>query len=270
MSGHLQIMDRGDPRKYYFQIPNIIDDMDLSLIAFRLYCHLKRVAGDEGRCWQSVETMANACKMSAGSIANAKKELLEYKLIEIEEKPRPGGGKPWQVIYIADIWALNMKKYQDEDQSTPDEYQSTLHEYQSTPDEIKNNTIKNNPIKNNDPLVSKKKLEDSPQPKINLFPLAQVLSVVTGLDLEKNKGRLFKEAKNYKPEDVERIKRIYGAGGEWYRSDWRGKRGERPRLGAIRETWGILGQPPPPPVRKNPRVIEHWENGELKLQLVEP
>lgn len=147
MSDPIQIIDRGDPHKYYFQIPNMIDEIELDPLAFRLYCHFKKVAGDIGSCWQSIETISKICKMSAGSISNARKVLVAKGLICIENKSRPGGGYPWQVIYIIDIWPQNIARYEKTEQVSPGESQPTPHENQPTPHETKNNPIKNNPIK---------------------------------------------------------------------------------------------------------------------------
>lgn len=80
----------------------------------------------------------------------------------------------------------------------------------------------------------------------NLFQIAAALAHVTGMDLQKNKGRLFKEAAFYAETDVPRIQREYGAGGLWYTCDWRGLGGETPTLAHIRETWGNLKAPAKP------------------------
>jgi hypothetical protein len=98
--------------------------------------------------------------------------------------------------------------------------------------------------------------EPVPEPKENtaplqaqsLYPIAKVLSEVTGINLDKNKGRIFKEAKTYKPEDVQKIQGDYSQGGPWYSCDWRGQKGQPPTLAQIRETWGNLKAPIP---RKN-------------------
>lgn len=74
----------------------------------------------------------------------------------------------------------------------------------------------------------------------SLFPIAKALSTVTGIDFDKNKGRIFKEAKTYKPGDEDQILRDYSQGGSWYKCDWRGKKNERPGLAQVRETWGNL------------------------------
>ena len=158
MSEH-KINDAGDSRKYFMQLPNMIDDLNLSLIAFRLYIHLKRVAGENGVCYQSSDTLAKACNMGVASVVKAKKELLEARLIQLEES-KEKSGRPYHIITITDIWPDNMAKYgkinlAKETQSSPhelqtslDELQSSPHELQTSPGEPKKNLIKNNPIKN--------------------------------------------------------------------------------------------------------------------------
>jgi hypothetical protein len=76
--------------------------------------------------------------------------------------------------------------------------------------------------------------------KPSLYPIAEALSKVTGMPLDKNKGRIFKEAKTYKPGEEAQILTDYSLGGPWYKNDWRGKKGERPGLSQIRETFGNL------------------------------
>ena len=138
-----EVVDAGDPRKYYTQLPNIIDDMNLSVYAFRLYAHLKRVAGDAGTCWQSVTTLAEACNMSRGMIVKARGELEGKRLIKSIDVDNPKGGRDFKRITIIDIWRLNIEKYA----SSQDELASSPHEFTSSPGELKNNPVKNNPIK---------------------------------------------------------------------------------------------------------------------------
>ena len=138
-----QIRDAGAKHRYYWETPNMIDDIGLTLHAFRLYCHLKRVAGDGGLCWQSTETLAKACKMGSGSISRAKQELVDNKLIEITSIKRPQGGRHAHNITIIDIWASNELKYKKA---------SSLEEVAlpraSSLEEIKKNSFKNTPSLN--------------------------------------------------------------------------------------------------------------------------
>ena len=108
------ISESRDDHKYFCQIPNMVDDIGLSVYAFRLYVHLKRVAGEEGECWQSTKTLADNCRMSIGAVVNAKKELIEQRLIDVESMEKAGGGRPYHLIRIADIWPKNMARYADD------------------------------------------------------------------------------------------------------------------------------------------------------------
>lgn len=104
-----RIRDDGDLRRYRTEIPNCIDDADLSVYAFRLYVHLKRVAGDEGTCWQSTRTLAEACKMSLAKVVDAKRELEAAGLIEIGKHATRSG--PGDTITIVDVWSENFSRY---------------------------------------------------------------------------------------------------------------------------------------------------------------
>lgn len=99
----------GDLRKYRIELPNLIDDMELSIHAFRLYVHLKRVAGSEGECFQSTETLAKHCRMSTGMISNAKKELVSKNLIALQKRDR--ARKETDLITIVDLWPENFAAY---------------------------------------------------------------------------------------------------------------------------------------------------------------
>lgn len=86
------IIDAGDLRRYRTELPNIIDDMGLSVYAFRLYAHIKRVAGaGDGRCFQSTRRMAEICCMSVGTARKAKVELVNAGLIVVQENDRTMG-----------------------------------------------------------------------------------------------------------------------------------------------------------------------------------
>ena len=129
-----RIIDNGDMRKYRTEIPNSIDDARLSVYAFRLYAHLKRVAGDSGKCWQSTATLAESCSMSGGMVSKAKKELQAARLIEIEQVENKRGGRMFHNITVCDIWMENFIKYSTTSQH---ELASSPHEQASSPGELK-------------------------------------------------------------------------------------------------------------------------------------
>ncbi len=157
-----EIVDESNDRRYFTQIPNIIDDLGLSPRAFRLYVHIKRVTGESGRCWQSTRTLAEGCNMSTGSVSKAKKELAANRLIDVDAKKNKSGGKDFHSIRIADIWVENSLKYanppdeldNDANPEASSQYEldegpggdpSSPGELTSSQYEIKKNLIKNNP-----------------------------------------------------------------------------------------------------------------------------
>lgn len=106
-----QIIDEGDLRKYRIELPNLLDDLQLSVYAFRLYVHIKRRTGaNGGTCFEGARGMAETCKMSVGKVVSAKKELAAAGLIDIT----PGNPKTntADLIRIRDMWAENFSRYQ--------------------------------------------------------------------------------------------------------------------------------------------------------------
>ncbi len=149
-----------NPEKSFFTIiPNIVDDMSLSPQAFRLYAHIKRVAGESGICWQSGETMSKICNMSTGAISQAKTELVDAGLIEVEQKTSDKG--TYSEITITDIWEPNITLYKQ-----------GLHNVKggSSYYETKNNPINNNPIGKPKPEKKpKQNLTQKDYDKVNKF-----------------------------------------------------------------------------------------------------
>src|ERR1051326_1473018 len=127
------VFDDSDLRRYRTELPNIIDDLDLSLCAYRLYGHYKRVAGSGGVCFQSNRTIAAACKMSVGSVVNARKELAAEReelggasLITVTK--RGTAGSEHVNVRIVDIWEYNMRRYAVRSDRSPDEGGGSPHE----------------------------------------------------------------------------------------------------------------------------------------------
>lgn len=130
---------RDEERRFYIQVPNLIDDMNLSPYAVRLYLRLKRVAGEKGECWQSVRTLAKACKMSVGTVTNARRELFNAGLIAIQNTDNPHGGRDFITVTIKNIWAKNISEYAA---SSYSELASSPGEFTSSPGELKNNPLR--------------------------------------------------------------------------------------------------------------------------------
>jgi hypothetical protein len=110
------LVDEGDERKYRTELPNFIDDLGLSVYAYRLYGYVKRRAGAKGGvCNEGLRGIARECGMSLATASKARKELLELGLIRVHvETVRSGAeGKPgkYDLISISDIWSLNKAYY---------------------------------------------------------------------------------------------------------------------------------------------------------------
>jgi hypothetical protein len=272
---------------FFFMTPNLVDDLKLDPCTFRLYSHLKRVAGENGKSFQSADTLAKNCNMSTAQISKSKKILRILGLIRITEKPC-GRGKPSHRITIINLWNKTLQNIHDdlksflEDKGDPlssDEikfYSDLIRSYSDLigkrddligkPGDMNKTPSKKTPLEI--PREEEKEGEKKPpSTRRNLFSIAKALSDVTGMDITKNRGRLFKEAKDYKDEEVEDILQIYGPGGAWYSDDWRGKKGERPKLSDIRETWGKYK---PAPVSTKKQVVKSvYHDGQWWMEYVD-
>jgi len=91
------------------ELPVLVDDAGLSPYAFRLYAHIKRVAGDDGVCWQGTRTIAEVCRMSLGQVSKAKAELAAAGLVTLAKKSTRGGMV--DEIRVVDVWEANRAKY---------------------------------------------------------------------------------------------------------------------------------------------------------------
>lgn len=107
----IKIQAEGDYHKYYIEIPNMVDDLHLSVYAFRLYAHLKRITWESGTCWKNARHLAEQCDMSVGSVANAKEELEKNHLIYTHLEAGAHGEFAGHVITLVNIWKQNYEKY---------------------------------------------------------------------------------------------------------------------------------------------------------------
>ena len=199
MSDETKYMIRAEEaqRDYYTQIPNLVDVMHLSPFAYRLYGHLRKVAGETGKCWQNTETLAKECNMSGGTVSNYKRELENVypPLIRIESKPFEKG--IYHEIVITDIWAINHAFWSGEEVTilcadgvafhSVNDYRS-CGELDRSCGETKNNPIKNNPNTSESFFEKDQPLEQDQELKPDLAaPLEwRILSgqAVTQKDLE--------------------------------------------------------------------------------------
>ncbi len=106
MSDNL-IEDFSSDKKYFTIIPNFIFDFPMDVYCFRVYCHIKRVAGDTGICWQSTRTIARKCQISPSTVTRSIRKLAKAGFINLQVVPGKHGEFPHNEITIRDIWANN-------------------------------------------------------------------------------------------------------------------------------------------------------------------
>jgi len=227
------------PRTYYTRIPNLIDDSDLTPHAYRLYGHLRRVAGDTGACWKSTATLAKACHMSAGMVSKCKQELVTAGLIRIEEKHNEQG--QYHHITIVDVWHKNAAAYGAD---SPDELPSSYSELPMEPssqgehptprgssqsETKKNHAEKKNP--NADPM-------ESDNGRAWFMALADLCVVDLAVSTKTQRDQLGQTAKILRTKAEASPEQITAFGEWWYGNDWRGKQGQPPTPAQVRSEWG--------------------------------
>jgi hypothetical protein len=79
-----------DARDYGAFIPSFLDDWGLDPYTFRIYCRIARRAGS-GQCFESINNMADACRINRKTAMKAIKRLIECRMIRRkrsdEQKP---------------------------------------------------------------------------------------------------------------------------------------------------------------------------------------
>lgn len=96
-------------KRFFFQLPNLIDDADLTVYEHRLYVHLARVCGAGGICSQGTRLLAEWCGFSAGNVSKPKEGLKRKGLISIRKIQTPNG--EGDELKLTDIWNLNAQIY---------------------------------------------------------------------------------------------------------------------------------------------------------------
>lgn len=114
------LIDQNSDRKYFTMLPNVIDDLDLSVIAFRLYVHYRRVAGENGSAKIGVRALAKKFKVGNAKIIEAKTELEKHGLITVKSFPK-SENKPDE-IRLVNIWRRNLDHF-DQPKAVPEQEQ---------------------------------------------------------------------------------------------------------------------------------------------------
>lgn len=76
----IAVTDARTPLQIFFDIE--LDDAELDPYQFRIYSRIvRRAAGGQSECFESLESMANGCKMSRKTAVYAIKELIRRKMV---------------------------------------------------------------------------------------------------------------------------------------------------------------------------------------------
>jgi len=105
-----QIIDESGDRKYFTQIPNMIVNHSTAYEQ-SLYLIMKRLAGEEGVCYASLNFLAKKMGVHKYTVNQTMSKLLKRKWIEEVEKTKVPGGYT-RTFKIIDLWALNIKEYE--------------------------------------------------------------------------------------------------------------------------------------------------------------
>jgi len=225
------------PRSYYTMIPNYVDDLGLTVYAYRLYGHLRRVAGETGACWQSTATLAKTCRMSQGSVSKHKQELVDVGLIKIEVRHNDKG--QYHHITITDIWRKNSMLYAD----SPDEVPSSPGELGTvgsspgespTPRGSSPGETKKNQEENKNHIIK----SESPDGRAWFLSLAALCDIDLAIATKRQKQQLGQSSKLLKDKAGATPEQIEAFGSWWYADDWRGQKGQPPTPAQVREVWG--------------------------------
>lgn len=101
------------------EIPNIIFELGLDTSTFLIYCYIKKIAGDNGACWQSMATLEKATNLSQPTIKKCLDKLvnsqnnLNLKLLNKTERFKPDGSRDTTLYEVIDVWQFNGNFYRD-------------------------------------------------------------------------------------------------------------------------------------------------------------
>lgn len=109
MEKKLRFIDNSGDRKYFTQIPNMIVNHSTAYEQ-SLYLIMKRVAGEGGSCYASLNWLADKMGADKKTVSKTIAKLLKRGWVEEVEAKSVKGGKVRQFVII-DLWALNLKEY---------------------------------------------------------------------------------------------------------------------------------------------------------------
>lgn len=107
--------DGSGDRKYFTIIPNYILNHS-SIWDREIYIQMKKIAGEDGTCYTSQETLAKKCGISVNRLKKSLKYLIEHEwiyFIGVKETGTKGGFQGVNEYRIADLWRKNIEYYEN-------------------------------------------------------------------------------------------------------------------------------------------------------------
>lgn len=241
------------------------DDAGFDVYQFRMFCHIARV----GVCWKSLRTLATDCNMSLGKASETRAWLADNGYIEQAVDARSGriGFTITDKVRRSPDEQERSPHEQTQQYCSPDEQECSPHEqsvhHMNTSVHVVN--VRNKQEDNNGKEKAEEgdrapaRAEPSPRQRQIAF-MVNVLADITAMDGHLN----FRQLKTLAEQLLEaytadQVQAHYAAGQSpnghwnWYLHDWRGQKGERPSLQAIRETIKAAVSGPLPAARDGPR-----------------
>lgn len=172
---------------HYFrtEIPNIIFELGLTPYELSVYAHLKRIAGDTGKCWRTLKSLSSICGIKETKLreclhslsTNNFSSLLKYPLITITSRKRVDGSQESNLISINSVWGVNGSYFREiKKQNTPLAKRTTPpspNEPPPSPNEDKEEPLQEEHIKENISAVA----DDSSSLEISSFFIASIKAI---------------------------------------------------------------------------------------------
>lgn len=119
ISHQVEFVEERPDHHYRTEIPNFVLDL-LNPNQLAVYAHIKRIAGDSGRCWMSMKNLAQAIGIGQTTLRLCLHELsvedffIEGAFIKIIKRTKPDGSPDSNIIKINDVWRINGDHYRDQ------------------------------------------------------------------------------------------------------------------------------------------------------------
>jgi hypothetical protein len=105
----IKIEDNSNDKLYFTMVPNFVLNHS-SAVDQALYLQMKRVAGEDGNCFMTEETMCRKLGIGQKKLHKSLKYLIKHKWIEFIGMT-PSKTRPIKTYRITDIWGLNATFY---------------------------------------------------------------------------------------------------------------------------------------------------------------